>query len=44
MLKELNEWVLKTLTINFKCGFDVQAMIIDMLVYSTKLICVPNFM
>jgi len=29
---------LKTLTINFKCGFDVEAMIIGMLVYSAKLI------
>ena len=44
MLKELNEWFLKTLTIKFKCGFYVEAMIIDMLVYSAKLICVPNLM
>jgi hypothetical protein len=29
MLKELNEWFLKILTINFKCGFDVVAMIIS---------------
>jgi hypothetical protein len=35
---------LKTLTINFKCGFNVEAIIIGMLVYSTKPVCVQNLM